>query len=386
MEGYTLIVTEKPDAARRIASALDLNEKPEELMENGVPYYVAKRERQIVVVPSLGHLYTVAAEKNGRSRYPIFEFKWVPRHVAERGAKRTGSFIQTITELAKDADTFIDACDYDTEGSIIGYFILKCACNNKEQQSRRMKYSTLTKRELEKSYNELLPHLDFALIEAGRTRHEVDWLYGINLSRALTTAAKNSTGKYATLSTGRVQGPLLKFLVTREKTIQSFVPTPYWQIKAHLNVNGQVFKAEYDEQTIQKKKEADTIISHCKDKKAEVKKVQAKQFLQPPPFPFDLGSLQTESYRLFRYNPKQTLTTAQRLYLDALISYPRTSSQKLPTAIDYRTILRNLGKTQEFAKQAEELLKNLRSGHTKETKKTQRTQQSTQLETGQNAL
>ena len=36
----------------------------------------------------------------------------------------------------------------------------------------------------------MLPHLDFALVEAGLTRHEVDWLYGINLSRALTTAVK----------------------------------------------------------------------------------------------------------------------------------------------------------------------------------------------------
>jgi DNA topoisomerase-1 len=356
MGEYTLIVTEKPDAARRIASALDLTERPKQLTENGVPYYMAKRERQIVVVPSLGHLYTVAAEKNGRSWYPVFEFKWVPRHVAERTAKHTRSFIQTITKLARNADTFIDACDYDTEGSIIGYCILKYACNNKEQQSKRMKYSTLTKQELEKSYTEPLPHLDFALIEAGRTRHEVDWLYGINLSRALTTAAKNSTGRYATLSTGRVQGPLLKFLVTREKTIQSFVPTPYWQIKAHLNIDNRLLEAEYDQQKIQNKKEADTIISQCRDKKAEVKKVQAKQFLQPPPIPFDLGSLQAESYRLFRYTPKQTLTTAQRLYLDALISYPRTSSQKLPPAIDYRTILRNLGKTQEFTKLTTELL------------------------------
>jgi DNA topoisomerase-1 len=57
-----------------------------------------------------------------------------------------------------------------------------------------MKYSTLTKQELEKSYSELLPHLDFEMIEAGCVRHEVDWLYGINLSRALTSAAKNASG------------------------------------------------------------------------------------------------------------------------------------------------------------------------------------------------
>ncbi len=61
-----------------------------------------------------------------------------------------------------------------------------------------MKYSTLTNEELQESYANLLPKLDFALVEAGLTRHEVDWLYGINLSRALTTAVKNSSGRYAT--------------------------------------------------------------------------------------------------------------------------------------------------------------------------------------------
>jgi DNA topoisomerase-1 len=89
-----------------------------------------------------------------------------------------------------------------------------------------MKYSTLTKQELEKSYSELLPHLDFEMIEAGCVRHEVDWLYGINLLRALTSAAKNASGRYKTISTGRVQGPTLSFVVAREEAIRTFVPVP----------------------------------------------------------------------------------------------------------------------------------------------------------------
>jgi DNA topoisomerase-1 len=355
MGKYTLIITEKPDAARRIASALDLDGKTREMEDNGVPYYAAKREREILVVPALGHLYTVAAEKRS-SNYPVFDYKWVPRHVAERGAKRISTWLHTITKLAKDADTFIDACDYDVEGSIIGYCILKYACDNKEQTSKRMKYSTLTKEELEKSYTDALPHLDFALIEAGRTRHEVDWLYGINLSRALTTAAKNYSGKYTTLSTGRVQGPVLKFLVARERAIESFVPTPYWQIKAQIEINGQVFEAQYEKEVIETKKQADAILSECKGRNWQVEKIAVKQFYQLPPSPFDLGSLQAEAYKQFGYTPKQTSNTAQRLYLDVLISYPRTSSQKLPPAINYKTILKNLGRMQEYKNLTAELL------------------------------
>jgi DNA topoisomerase-1 len=353
---YTLIITEKPDAANRIASALDAEGKAAKKVENGVPYYVAKRSGLIVVVPALGHLYTVAGKKRSGRSYPVFEFRWVPRHLAERGAARIRTWIKVISKLAENADRFIDACDYDIEGSIIGYSILKYACGGKENAAQRMKYSTLTKEELEKSYAEPLAHLDFALIEAGLTRHEVDWLYGINLSRALTTAAKNYSGQYATLSTGRVQGPTLKFLETRERSIKCFVPTPYWSLKAKVKIGDEVFEAEYAQNPVATKAEADALTNSCKGKDGEIEEVSVKEFRQMPPLPFDLGSLQGEAYRLFRYTPMRTSSIAQRLYLAALISYPRTSSQKLPPEIGYHAILKQLGRAREYAKLAGELL------------------------------
>ncbi len=356
MEKYTLIITEKPDAAQRITSALDAQGKAKKMEHNGVPYYVAKRDKEIVVIPALGHLYTVAAERSGRNYYPIFNFEWVPRHDAEKDAKQTRKWLETISKFANDADMFIDACDYDIEGSIIGYCLLKYACNNKERISKRMKYSTLTTEELEKSYAELLPHLDFALIEAGRARHEIDWLYGINLSRALTIAARDWSGKYTTLSTGRVQGPTLRFLVAREKAIRCFVPTPYWSVIAEIDIAGSIFEAGYEKKIIETKMEANTIVDNCKGKDGKTEKIDVKKFQQMPPVPFDLGTLQSEAYSLFGYTPMRTSNIAQRLYLDALISYPRTSSQKLPPAINYEAILKNLNKVPEYKKPATELL------------------------------
>jgi DNA topoisomerase-1 len=353
---YTLIVTEKPDAARRIASALDAEGKPEKMNADGVTYYVTKRNEDIVVVPALGHLYTVASKKRGKKDYPVFSFRWVPRYLAERGAARIRTWLKVISNLSEDADRFIDACDYDVEGSIIGYSILKYACGGKETLAQRMKYSTLTKEALERSYKEPLSHLDFLLIEAGLTRHEVDWLYGINLSRALTSAAKNYSGKYATLSTGRVQGPTLKFLETRERSIKCFVPTPYWSITAKVMIGEAIFEAAHEKASIETKAEAEAIIDSCKGKDGEIEKIEVKKLRQMPPFPFNLGSLQSEAYRLFKYSPMRTSGIAQRLYLAALISYPRTSSQKLPSAIGYKTILKQLGRTPEYAKQARELL------------------------------
>jgi DNA topoisomerase I len=352
---YTLIITEKPDAAARIATALDEQGKPQRNQKNGVPYFRAQRNGEIVVVPAIGHLYTITNKQKGHSNYPVFDYQWVPRWQAERGASRIRTWLKVISELAADADAFVDGCDFDIEGSIIGYTILKYACGEKQQTAKRMKYSTLTEEELQESYAHLMPKLDFALVEAGLTRHEIDWLYGINLSRALTQAAKQASGQYTTLSTGRVQGPTLRFLQEREKEIQCFVPTPYWKLTAKISINGFVVDVEY-EKTLQTLAEAMELKEKCKTKEGKIEAVSVTQSLQNPPFPFDLGALQSEAYKIFHLNPMKTSTILQRLYIDALISYPRTSSQKLPPSIGYKNILKKLGKDPAYSKPTAELL------------------------------
>jgi len=356
MEKYTLIVTEKPDAARRIAEALDLKGKPKKAEEKTVPYYMANRDKPLVVVPALGHLYTVVHEHGRRNYYPVFNFKWAPKYVAEKGAEHIKTWIEVISKLAENADSFIDACDYDIEGAIIGYTLLKYACGNKESIATRMKYSTLTKAELEKSYAEQMPHLDFGMIEAGKTRHEVDWLYGVNISRALTIAANRYSGRYNTLSTGRVQGPTLKFLVAREHSINSFVPTPYWSILATVEIQGATYPVDYQKKIMERKAHADSVVQACLGKEGTVERIEEKTIQVAPPIPFDLGSLQSEAYSLFGYTPRRTGNIAERLYLDALISYPRTSSQKLPPVINYKAILNGLSQEPAYTKLASELL------------------------------
>jgi len=356
LKKYTLIITEKPDAARRIAEALDLNGKPEKAEERTVPYFIANRDSPLVVVSALGHLYTVVHEHGRRNYYPVFNFKWAPRYVAEKGAQQIKTWIGAVSKLAEKADAYIDACDYDIEGALIGYTILKYACGGKETVATRMKYSTLTKAELEKSYNDQMPHLDFAMIEAGRTRHEVDWLYGVNISRALTIAANRWSGRYATLSTGRVQGPTLRFLAARERSINTFVPTPYWSINAQVEIQSTKYPVDYQKKIIQTKTEADSVVQACSGRTGTIEKIEEKTMQATPPVPFDLGSLQSEAYSLFGYTPRRTGDIAERLYLDALISYPRTSSQKLPPVINYKTILNGLRQEPTYRKLASELL------------------------------
>ena len=201
---------------------------------------------------ALGHLYAVAAKgSETRSQYPIWDFEWKPKHLSERGTKRQENWIESIAKVSKDADRFINACDYDIEGSLIGYTILKYACNGADRKAQRMKFSTLTTKELRDAYAKVLPGLDFPSVNAGMCRHEVDWLYGINLSRALTQSAYKASHRYSTLSTGRVQGPTLRFIVDREKEIETHVPVPYWALRTIVDVNGQAIEAQYEVERIE---------------------------------------------------------------------------------------------------------------------------------------
>jgi DNA topoisomerase-1 len=354
---YTLIIAEKPDAASRIATALDDNGKTIRENSKDVPFFVAKNgDKEIIVASALGHLYTVTGTKKGEWSYPVFNYQWQPRWIVEKSASKIRVWLKVISKLAENATEFVDACDYDIEGSIIGYSILKYACNGKEKTAKRMKYSTLTREELKESFANLLPHLDFDLIEAGLARHEIDWLYGINLSRALTLAAKNSSCRYTTLSTGRVQGPTLKYLETREKNIRVFVPTPFWNITAKISIDDHSFDFEYGKKAIETKTEATNISATCKVREGKIDKIDIKEFQQNPPVPFDLSALQSEAYNFFKYTPIQTSKIAQYLYVNALISYPRTSSQKLPPTIGYDIILKKLCKSTLYQELAQKLL------------------------------
>ncbi|NJD99140.1 DNA topoisomerase I [Thermococcus sp. LS1] len=317
----TLIIAEKPNVARKIAYAL-AEGKPVRKTIGKVPYYEFTRDgKRIIVAPAVGHLFSLAP-KTKTYGYPVFDIEWVPVYVAEKGKSYAKDYIKALATLAKRADEFVVACDYDTEGEVIGYTALKYACGVDPSKAKRMKFSALTKKDLLKAWYNLEPTINFGMADAGIARHVLDWYWGVNLSRALTSAIKRASGKWMVLSTGRVQGPTLKFLVDREKEIQNFKPTPYWVIKMLLEKNGQQYTAVYEKERILDENEAKRIVEEAKKGPAFVEKVEVKQQNRHPPVPFDLGTLQREAYSAFGYSPKKTLEIAQKLYEKGYCLHP----------------------------------------------------------------
>ncbi len=327
-DGYELIITEKPQAALKISNALGVATKREII--KGVPYYeVDRKGKKLIVACAVGHLFTLKQNVSG-SGVPIFDISWVPNYLA-RKKDFTKRYYDTLLKLAKNAGSITVATDFDIEGEVIGKNVVELICNQKD--ANRMKFSTLTNSELEKSYEEKISHLNWGQAIAGESRHYLDWFYGINLSRALMNAIK-TTGKFKIMSIGRIQGPALKLMVEKEREIKNFKKEPFWQLfitTDNPEIELKCTKDFFDKKELEK-------IENLEGKRIILKTKKSEQRI-PPNVPFDLTSLQTESYKLYGLSPSNTLKIAQSLYLAGLISYPRTSSQKLPDSVDYKSIL-----------------------------------------------
>ena len=88
--------------------------------------------------------------------------------------------------------------------------------------------------------------------------------------------------------------------------------------------------------------DTEKILSACKSQRGTIDNIVKFDKIISPPTPFNVSNLQKEAYRIFKMSPATTLSIAESLYLAALISYPRTSSQKLPPSIGYKQILERL--------------------------------------------
>ena len=337
-----LVICEKPKVAEKIAYAIGKG-KADRKSANGVPYYEVERDGDlIIVVSAVGHLYTLR-QAEGSGGYPVYNIEWAPSSEVEKEADYTKKYVDAIKKLAPGADEYICACDYDIEGSLIGYNAMRFACGT--EVGSRMKFSALTSEDLENSYLER-GKLDVENALAGEARHMLDWFYGINLSRALMASIRSAGASYKqTMSIGRVQGPALAILAKKEKEISAFASKPYWE----LWCKAKEIRFDSTRGRFEKKEEAAAAMN-ASAANGTVEKVERKDWLQAPPPPFDLTSLQVEAHRALGIAPARTLELAQTLYEASMISYPRTSSQKLPAKLNLKKIVESLSKNPAYEK------------------------------------
>jgi len=345
-----IIIAEKPSAAKKISEALG-EFKSKKIGK--IKYYISSDEKK-VILPAVGHLLTL--KKNERF-YPVFELIWSPSYRASKSSLFSKPYYNLIKSFQKKAKSVTIATDYDTEGEVIGLNILKHIL--KKEDAYRMKFSSMTLPELKKSYEQKNNRINWAQANAGLLRHYLDWFYGVNLSQIISKSISSKLNRYQPMSIGRVQGPILAILSEREIEIKNFKPESFLEIFANLWLNKNSIRAIHKDGKFFDKLKAKTIYDKIKDKEGTVSNISKIKREILPPTPFNLTDLQLEAYKLFKYTPSMTLKLAQSLYSSGYISYPRTSSQKLPKSLGYNKIFNKLSRNSNYSMLIKQIKKKL---------------------------
>ena len=132
-----LILSEKPDAANRIASAL-ADTKPAIKTLMGVKYYELRHNgKEIIVASTVGHLFNLREKKKQGLKYPNFDLEWAPSYEISKNASFTKKYLDVLKELSKKIDSYVIATDFDTEGSVIGWTCIKFIYHKDDAQIGR---------------------------------------------------------------------------------------------------------------------------------------------------------------------------------------------------------------------------------------------------------
>jgi DNA topoisomerase-1 len=311
---------------------------------------------------SLGHIRDLPEKEFGIDIEHDFEPKYITLADKEQ-------VINKLKKAAKECDTVYLSPDPDREGEAIAWHISAILPENTD--IKRISFNSITKEAVLKALEEPRS-IDMALVNAQQARRLLDRIVGYKISPILNRRIQR--GKQGGVSAGRVQSVALKLVVDREKEIQAFIPTEYWNLGAILktqeeeknfranlySVDGKKVEKEpvpgKDVMLIGTKEAADAVLDKMKDRPYVVASVERKEKRRNPVPPFITSTLQQEASRHYGFSSARTMNIAQSLYegvdlgnegAEGLITYMRTDSVRAaPEAIQEARnfILKTYGK------------------------------------------
>lgn len=273
---------------------------------------------------SVGHCYSIQSDRD-----IDFCNNYKPKYTMIKGKEKV---VQELKELANKADIIYFASDWDREGEALSQLLRDNIIAKKDlNKTKRIVYSEITKNAILKAIDNPVK-FDDDLFHAQQARSVLDMLVGFKISPVLWKKIKSGT------SAGRVQSIGLRLIVERQKEINSFIPKEYWTIQGLFLTNKkETLKALYH---IEKDIPNVTIANSIKD---EIKGLAdwyiysiVKTTKTKSPYPvFNTSSLQQFCSTTFGWDGKHTMSLAQKLYENGLISYHRTDSLNISNeAID----------------------------------------------------
>ncbi len=341
-----LIVCEKNIAAKRIADILSGGKAKKSKTE--IPYYSWD---DTYVIGLSGHIVDVGFPDGYSSWTKVNEKELLNAEIIYKETKP--EIIKQLKDLAKKADEVIIATDYDSEGELIGLEALDIIKEvNPKVKVKRALFSAITEEDIKAAFSNLKT-VNKNLAYSSDARRRVDLIWGSILTRFISRASKKMGHNF--LSVGRVQTPVLKILVDRERERKKFVPETYWVVKAILLHGRKELEAVYEKDKIFDKALKDKL-ENLEVEKAKILSIEKKEVVKQPPTPFNTTDFLREAARLGLTAP-QAMNVISSLYLKGFVSYPRTDNTVYPKTLDLKKILSRISKHHRLGSLAKELLK-----------------------------
>lgn len=283
MMGKTLIIVESPAKCKKIESYLGNNYK---------------------VIASCGHFTKLDSLdqinfENYNIKYKIDKSKVLK---------------QMKDEISKASEVIIGTDD-DREGEAIGWEIcVFCKLNLKT--TKKIVFQEITKSALMKALQNCRP-INMNIVKSQQTRQILDIYLGFKISPQLWKHIQNK------LSAGRCQTPALKLIMDNEEEFkaQSF--------ETHYKVSGYFtqYNIKFDGNTNIDKENIEEFMNTMKhQEKWVIHNTKESQTSEKAPTVFITSTLQQKAYNALKMTPKMTMSYAQELYENGLITYMRTDS------------------------------------------------------------
>ena len=272
--------------------------------------------KDFIVKSSFGHIRDLAKKdlgiNIGEGYKPVYEIPGDKKKVVDE-----------LTKLAKSKTVWL-ASDEDREGEAIAWHLTE-VLGLPVDRTKRIVFHEITKRAILEAI-EKPRTVNMDLVNAQQARRILDRLVGFELSPVLWKKVRPA------LSAGRVQSVAVRLIVEREREIIAFRSAAYFRVVAQFYAAGDpektLFKAELSSR-FETEAQAETFLQSCIGATFTVAKAEEKPAQRYPAPPFTTSTLQQEAGRKLGISVAQTMSVAQHLYEQGLITYMRTDSVNL---------------------------------------------------------
>lgn len=325
-----LLISEKRNTALPFAKYLGITDKSHvKFMKDGNVGYMEGTHNgdTWIVTWCAGHLVQACMmdEYDDKYKYwnlndlPFFPNPW--KYKPASGKVSSKAQFNVIKDLLtkRKIDVVYHAADSDREGELIVRELLR-ECHAENIPAKRVWYSTITDSAIAKAMKEAKPlHSYDNLGAAAQLRQDMDWIYGLNLTRAYTDYY------HTTMNVGRVVSATIRLIVDRDREIENFVPEKYGVVTAHLVDGDKEFDAKAKYADLEK---ANAVKAKIKGQNGVITSVESKDS-HTNRLLYDMTQLQADANKLFGYEPKDTMAICQSLYEAGYMTYPRTDSNTI---------------------------------------------------------